>query len=386
MDAGEAVLRFLESTGRPGEAKFYLELFRAEAKERFATISVSAQVAKLALDAVIVDLRFLATLGLTPVVVLGLIEPGEADEHASRVRRRLERTGVPAVVLPDDPEDLPVRAAEAARRGVIPVIPFDAKDGSTLEQRYDRLTRLLAELRSRKLIFVRRSGALQGRSGPFDIVNLSTEYEAVAAELPRKQQQILAQCRRVIFEGVSHKLTVTFTSPIDLLRELFTTRGAGTLLRRGAVVEVRRGFAEVDQPRLARLLESAFGRPPVDAFFTRPVTHIFLEDAYRGAAIVARTPELGGYLTKFAVEREAQGEGIGRDLWEKMIAEYPTVFWRARPQNPIGAWYEKQCDGLCRFPEWHVYWRGLAPEKIPAAIQHALAAPVDILAPAAVPE
>ena len=71
MDAAEAVLRFLESTNRRGEAEVYLQLFRAEAKERFACIAVNAQVAKVALDAVIVDLRFLATLGLTPVVVLG---------------------------------------------------------------------------------------------------------------------------------------------------------------------------------------------------------------------------------------------------------------------------------------------------------------------------
>ena len=34
MDAADAVLRFLESTGRRGDAEFYLRIFRAEAKER----------------------------------------------------------------------------------------------------------------------------------------------------------------------------------------------------------------------------------------------------------------------------------------------------------------------------------------------------------------
>jgi GNAT superfamily N-acetyltransferase len=378
MDAADAVLRFLESTGRRGDAEFYLRIFRAEAKERFATIAVNAQVAKIALDAVIVDLRFLAALGLTPVVVLGLIEPGEADEHASRVRRRLERQQVPAVVLPDDGEDLAARAAAAARAGIIPVIPFDAADGSSVDQRFERLAGLIGGLRTRKLLFLNRTGALQTKAGAIDIVNLSTEYEPLVAsrELSKKQQALLSQCRQLVF-GAPHKLLVSITSPIDLLRELFTARGAGTLLRRGAVIETKTSYADVDRSRLAQLVESAFGRAPVEGFFERPVTNIFLEDSYRGAALVVRT-ELGGYLTKFAVEREAQGEGIGRDLWERMNAEYPRVFWRARPNNPINAWYTQQADGLSRFPDWHVFWRGLAPESIPAAIAYSLAAPVDI--------
>ncbi len=386
MDAADAVLRFLESTGRRGDAEFYLKIFRAEAKERFATIAVNAQVAKIALDAVLVDLRFLAALGLTPVVVLGLVEPGEADEHASRVRRRLERQKVPAVVLPDDGEDLSARAAEAARAGIIPVIPFDAADGSTVEQRFERLAGLIGGLRTRKLLFLNRSGALQTKAGAIDNLNLSIEYDALMAsrELSKKQQALLAQCRQLVF-GAPHKLLITVTSPIDLLRELFSARGAGTMIRRGAVIDVRPSYAEVDRARLASLIESAFGRPPREEFFSRPVSHLFLEEAYRGAAIVTRTP-LGGYLTKFAVEREAQGEGIGRDLWGRMTAEYPSVFWRARPHNPVNAWYTQQADGLSRFSDWHVFWRGLSPEQIAPAIAYSLAAPVDIPPAAGVTE
>jgi acetylglutamate kinase len=294
------------------------------------------------------------------------------------VRRRLERQQVPAVVLPDDGEDLAARAAAAARAGVIPVIPFDAADGSTVEQRFERLAGLIGGLRTRKLLFLNRTGALQTRSGALDIVNLSTEYDTLMAsrELSKKQQALLSQCRQLVF-GAPHKLLVSITSPIDLLRELFTARGAGTLLRRGAVIEARTSYEGLDHARLAALVESAFGRAPVDDFFARPVSHVFLEENYRGAAIVVRT-ELGGYLTKFAVEREAQGEGIGRDLWERMTAEYPRVFWRARAANPVNAWYTQQADGLCRFADWHVFWRGLAPDAIPAAIQYALSAPVDI--------
>jgi acetylglutamate synthase len=64
-----------------------------------------------------------------------------------------------------------------------------------------------------------------------------------------------------------------------------------------------------------------------------------------------------------------------------MIRDYPSFFWRSRPDNPITPWYAKQCDGLVRFADWHVFWRGLAPAQIQAAIEYALAQPGDFTLP-----
>ena len=91
MEPADVVLRFLES-GRPRrESDFYLALFRAGEPERFAAISVDANVARHAAEAVTLDLRFLAALGLFPVVLLGLFESTEALEQSTRLARRLER-------------------------------------------------------------------------------------------------------------------------------------------------------------------------------------------------------------------------------------------------------------------------------------------------------
>lgn len=380
MDPADAVLRFLESVGRRSEAEFYLGLFRAEAKERFAAIVVDATVARHALDAVVQDLRFLAGLGLYPLVVFGLFDPGEAAENTARVARRLGRADVPATVLP--PLDTPERRlaiVAASNAGQIPLLALDALDGGTVEDRFARFGALLSELKTRKLIFLHRKGGLprQGQLAP--IVNLTTEFDEFAAskELTRKQQIILRQSRRLVFELVPHKLLVAVTSPLDLLRELFTVKGAGTLLRRGAVIETHAGWTGVDRERLEALLSASFSRPPVEDFWRRPVARIYREESYLGAAIIVDTP-LGGYLTKFAVDPVAQGEGIGRDLWERMQDDYPVLFWRARAHNSITRWYAEQADGLERMADWHVFWKGLPPERIPEAIAFALAQPIDI--------
>jgi acetylglutamate kinase len=382
MDPADVVLRFLESLGRRSEAEFYLALFRAEPKERFAAIAVDANVARHATEAVTLDLRFLAALGLTPVVVLGLLDGKEAGEHGARIKRRLDRAGVPSAILTGEGEALAAEALQTARAGALPIVPFGPAEGplsaAQIEERFGRLAVLLGALRTRKLIFLHRPGGLRRSGTLVPLVNLTTDYDGLSAskELSRKERTLLTMTRRLVLEA-PHKLLVTISSPLDLLRELFTVKGAGTLLRRGSVIACKDGFDSIDRERLRQLLESSFGRPPDEGFFSRPASHIYVADDYRGAAVLRATP-LGPYLTKFAVDREAQGEGIGSDLWIRLIGEHPTVFWRARPSNPIDAWYTKQCDGLARFAEWHVYWKNLPTEKIPEAIDYTLRQPIDI--------
>jgi acetylglutamate kinase len=383
MEPADVVLRFLESVGKRSEAEFYLSLFRAEPKEEFACLSVDANVARHAYEAVVLHLKFLAALGLWPVVTLGLFEPTDAPEHAARIKRRLDRAAVPcSMISAADPAQLAEACLLATRGGIMPIVVFTAAEGVTPEERFARLGALLTALRTRKMIFLHRPGGLRLKGSLVPVVNLSETSGDVAGlekskELSRKERALLAWSRKLVFELVPHKITVSITSPLNLLRELFTTKGAGTMLRRGARIDRRASYGEVDVPRMQRLITSAFGRPAYDTFFEREVLQIYVEPNYLGAAVLCATP-LGAYLTKFAVDREAQGEGIARDLWDAFAAEHPRVFWRARPNNAINEWYTKLADGLMRFPGWTVFWKGLEPAEVPEAITWALAQPVDL--------
>ena len=294
-------------------------------------------------------------------------------EQATRLGRRLDRAGVRALLLGSDEPDMMARAAEAARAQTIPIVVFPVAAGA----RFARLAELIATLATRKLIFLHRPGGLRQNGELMPMVNLTTDLAALATpkELSRKERALVDESRMLV-ERAPHRLSVAITSPLNLFRELFTIKGAGTLLRRGAHIE-RRRFAELDRERLRALLTRSFGRPPVDDFFGRDIAWGYVEEGYRGAALVHETP-LGAYLSKFAVDAEAQGEGIGRDLWQALAADYARIFWRARPANAIGAWYVKLCDGLMRFPEWHVYWKGLPASDVPSAVDWALAQPVDL--------
>jgi len=385
-ETSEVILRFLESVGRRSEAEFYLGLFRAESKESFANLVAGASVLRDASEAVVLDLRFLRALGLSSVVTVGFSSiASAAAEQAEWLHRKLEKSDVPARVHRIEEPSLAEAVTATVRAGEIPIVGFTSFDPNDLPTRFRALGDLSVELRTRKLIFLARRGGLRPRNSESELsdINLSTDYETImqTRALAANWLAMLEQIRHLLVERATHRMFVAITSPLLLMRELFTIRGAGTLIKRGGTLLSKASLAEVDVPRLRALLESAFGRELAPGFFDYDVERIYIEENYRGAVLLRQTP-LGAYLTKFAVDREAQGEGLGRDLWQLVTSEYPTLFWRARAENPIVPFYVQECDGMARMGAWHVFWKGLAPERLGDAIAYALAQPLDFEAPA----
>lgn len=374
MHARDVVLRFIQSIGRPDEAEFYLRAFRAERRRSFAVIAVSASAMRLSADALAVDLRVLSELGLAPVLVFGLVAPGGARADARALQGAI-------------PGDVRCRIAEpneaglVADDGAIPLVPVDAPatgDPAAIDARFAALGELTRALETRKVIFLGRRSGLQRESGELlSLVDVHTESAPLRAPgaLPPKQAALLAQIERLL-AGAPRGLTVAVTSPLELLRELFTERGAGTLLRRGASVSAYDGLAGVDRDRLRALLVSAFEREPRAEFFQRSYQRAYIADDYRGAALVADTA-LGAYLSKFAVDPRARGEGVGRDLWRAVAADHPALFWRSRRDNPFTWWYARHCDGMAKTGAWCVFWRGLPEGQILGALDYARAAEDD---------
>jgi hypothetical protein len=373
METAEAVLRFLAGVGKGSEAEFYLRLFRSRARESFATLVVDAETMRENLDGVALDLRLLHALSLTPIVVLGLHPDGDPQAAAHKLQGKLFAMGVPSLAIPEEPRTPTI--VNAAASGNIPVVCLE---GGELEDRLGELASMLTDLDTHKLIFLRSEGGLTLDGQPLSVINLSDEFDAMFArpDWTEAQREVLACSRRIVLELVKHELLVTLTAPLSLLHELFTVKGAGTLLRRGAQIVRHEGLEGVDVDKLRGLLESSFGKELRPNVLARPYAASYIESRYRGASLVTST-RLGSYMSKFAVTREAQGEGLGRDLWQALVAEHPVLFWRARSKNAIRSWYEKQCDGLVRVPDWTVYFKGLAPERIPEAIGHALSQPLD---------
>jgi acetylglutamate kinase len=159
--------------------------------------------------------------------------------------------------------------------------------------------------------------------------------------------------------------SVSITRPSELAKELFTHKGSGTLVRRGEKVLRFESWEGVDKDRIRALIDSSFAprRLTADYFERIQPYRVYVSENYRTAMILTMEhvdKEQGlPYLDKFAVLEEAQGEGLGRAVWQVMRAENPKLFWRSRHGNRINAFYHEQSDGCVKQPRFRIFWYGL---------------------------
>jgi hypothetical protein len=387
------VLTFLESVGRRSEAEFYLRMFHGLPKESFAIIVPGGPAVRSALGSIVEQLRFLADLGLYATVVLGLFDPDTGATSAERLIKRLPSANMTPSLHEMSEPDVVEAVRDDLRRERIPVLHFRKGAEETLDQRLSQLGHLSQQLGTRKVALLRRRGGfrplagkrtdekLSVEGGRISIINLTTDRGRITpGMLSKRDTELLVASDQLIQLAEPSPLLISITSPLNLLKELFTVKGAGTLVKRGSAVERHTSYSTLDVQRLRQLLESSFGKELSPNFFDLPPLAVYIDASYRGAAIV-HDAYPAPYLSKFAVQPEAQGEGIGRDIWEMLIRHHAELYWRSRADNPIASWYVSVCDGMVRRSAWQVYFRGLPVELIPEAVAQAEARGADFATP-----
>lgn len=419
------IVRLLSNMASTREIQLYLQRFSQVDAVRFAVVKVGGAVLRDEMDALVSSLSFLQQVGLTPIVVHGAGPQLDQEMAAAGIEKRLvdglrytSPEGLAVVRRVFFLENLRlvealqaegVRATSihtgvfesdylgrrkyglvgkvvrvhttgirsAIQVGSIPVIASlgETVGGQILNVNADwAANELVKRLQPYKIIFLTGTGGLLDANGKLiDSINLSTEYE----ELMR--QPWLHSGMRVKIEQIHDLLmqlppssSLSITRPDEMAKELFTHRGSGTLVRRGEKIRIHASWKRVDTDRLRGLLESSFGRALHADYFekTKP-SRVYCSEHYRAAIILTRE---GGhtYMDKFAVSDDAQGEGLGRAIWQVMRAENPELFWRSRRGNAINEFYFANSDGAMKNDHWTVFWYGLPDWKaIRFAVEHA---------------
>jgi acetylglutamate kinase len=409
----ETVLELLAQLGSSREARQYLKEFSSVEESRFAVVKVGGGILRDHLDELASALAFLHRLGLRPVVLHGagpqvdaaLAEAGVDSERLDNLRVTTEE--VMAVARPviyeqnlrlvEALEQRGIRARglqhgtfqarfldreryglvgeitdvkldslrRAVRAGALPVLTFlgESPSGQVLNINADIAAReLVWAIRPHKIIFLTPSGGLLDRNGRvISAVSLSNDYESLMQEpwvhsgMRLKLQQI-----NEMLEGLDDSTSVSITSADQLTRELFTYRGAGTLVRKGEGIECLEQPDAETLEDVARRVEASFGRqlkPRWIESLVDPV--VLLSESRRAAAVIVRGEDGFPYLEKFIVTPEAQGEGLGAAMWQVLRARYPELYWRSRNSNPITPWYFLQADSCERHGPWVVFTNGI---------------------------
>ncbi len=420
----QTIVRLLSSMASAKEISQYLKRFSQLDAKRFAVVKVGGAVLRDDLEALTSSLSFLQEVGLTPIVLHGAGPQLDVELAAAGIQKQtvnglrvtspealaivrkvfqasnlklveaLQQNGARATSitggvfetayldrdiygLVGEVKAVNLAPIEASlQAGSIPVITSlgETPSGQILNINADfAANELVQELQPYKIIFLTGTGGLLNEEGKvIDSINLSTEYEDLM------QQPWINGGMRVKIEQIKDLLdklplesSVSITRPADLAKELFTHKGSGTLVRRGERVLRASAWDQLDLPRLQSLIESSFGRALVpDYFANTKLLRAYVSENYRAAVIL--TDEDGyTYLDKFAVLDDAQGEGLGRAVWNVMREETPQLFWRSRHNNQVNIFYYAQSDGCIKREKWKVFWYGLENfEQIQHCVAH----------------
>lgn len=369
----ETVLRSLSAVGATKEAKYYAELFAAQEAERFALIVIDPRCLKNPLlEALISNLKILSDLELSPILLVGALDDDRTSVkfQAQRLAKDLEQVSVKTGKLNTASYQLIPEVRQKARKGIIPILEMVERRGKM------SLQKIVTELKPNKVIFLQPSGGLSRGDERLSFVNIDTLEETLNPdELTVGQSRFISLVKDLAKEKDNQAVYV-MASPLNLLAELFTTKGSGTMLRRAAPIMITPTLARTDKVKLKTSIEEAFNKPIKPKFLRSKIYKGFIEEDYRGGAIFTQLAGLP-YLSKFWVSKVAQGEGIARDIWDMMCADIPAFFWRSRMGNPFNEWYMQACDGMQISGDWRVFWKGLDAPEVPGAIIAAASAPDD---------
>jgi len=409
----QIVHELLAQLGSSREAQQYLKEYSGTNQARFAVVKVGGGILRDHLDELTSALAFLHRLGLIPVVLHGagpqldqaLTDAGIETERRDGLRvtseavmavarplmykenlrlvEALEEKGIRArgvqhgvflcsyldrenLGLVGQVEEVELNAVESAvRSGAVPVLTClgESSSGQVLNINADIATReLVWKLRPHKVIFLSPTGGLLDRQDRIiSAVSLTNDYEALMQQpwlhsgMRLKLQQINEMLQRL-----PDDTSVSITSAAHLTRELFTYRGAGTLVRKGEAINVFENPGAGTLASVRKLVEHSFQRTLRSDWFKQlnePL--VLLSETGRAAAIITNGVDGIPYLDKFIVTSEAQGEGLGAAIWQVVRARYPALYWRSRYTNPVTPWYFQQSDSSNRCGQWVVFTIGV---------------------------
>jgi len=407
------VNQVLSQLGASREARYYLKQYSSDAEMQFAVIKIGGAVLEEQAEVLAAALAFLRNLGLMPIILHGAgpqldvalkeasidtvkkgglrVTTPEVMEIARPVIYRANRKLVSALDaqgvraqgiqhgvfvcdyldrdelgLVGDIQRVDLEAVrDAVHRGILPVVAClgESTTGQVMNINADIAAReLIWEVKPHKIIFLTPTGGLLDESGRIiSAISIRTDYEyLVSQEWVHSGMLLKLEQISQLLSGLPDSASVSITSVENLARELFTHRGAGTLIRLGEEIVERKEFSPDFREKAAALLEQSFGRRLKSDYFDHlPLECILSSESTGAMAVVLKGVDGIPYLDKFAVTPEAQGAGLGAAVWQALIHRCPQLYWRSRADNPVTSWYFDQADASFKQGKWVAFSVGI---------------------------
>ena len=159
----------------------------------------------------------------------------------------------------------------------------------------------------------------------------------------------------------------------NLLKELFTRKGAGTYIRKGYVIH-KTPLENFSPHVLMGMAYSRFGEELREYFFEETPKVVYHEQKPKGLGVVIPKPGgFGPYLDLLVVDNGYGKNGLGTDIVNEIG---PVLSWRSRKSREITDWYFKISNGHQEFTgtdghRYNYFWRGLTFDQVGEGLKFA---------------
>lgn len=395
----DTITKFIHKIGKEHEFRIFLDMIHNT--PRYALLKLSGQSIDDHLDHIAENIAFLNQLEIYPVIVHGagstlderlpaskkidgLRVTGEDDMHvikgvfdsiSSDLEEKVNSYGGSACRVSDvfscsqlemyglvgSIEDVDLKSImHIIDKGMTPIIsPIGAGGGSYLNINADTAAKeLVKAIRPKKWVLVTEAGGVLDEDGVIvPVLNTCSpeDYHCLDGGMLYKINEL------VDFVKSNTYCEVVITSVGNLLKEMFTIKGSGTLIKHHEIV-YEDDVSRMNMPKIGSLIRSAFSKSLVQGYFS-DVDGAFFEKDYGGIALIK---EIDGipYLDKFAVAKHLQGTGLGESIWKEMIKKYPKLIWRAKTDNPCNNFYRDRCHGMRKSSGWNFYYINLSDDEV----------------------
>jgi len=396
------------------EAQYYLDQYSSTEEIRFAVIKVGGGILKERLDDLAASLSVIRHLGLHPIIVHGagpqldaaikdagiqnhkvdglrvsseaimaiarpVMYKANRDLVTALEKHQVRAVGLQHSVFHCDYENkekyglvgkinsIDTESIKATiQNGSTPVIASlgESSSGQILNINADVAAReLVWSISPSKVIFITPTGGLlDADSNLISSISLKNDFaNLMSSNWVHSGMRLKLQQINDLLQPLEHSASVSITSVDNLVKELFTHRGAGTLINKGESIRVIDRITKNEIRSLKELIESAFDKKLSDNYFDQQNFHkILISESGGAAAIVVNGFNGVPYLDKFAVTPEARGKGYAAALWRSLKTHCPQLYWRSRINNAFTPWYYKKADFSMQDHNWVSFSYGVS--------------------------
>ena len=380
MNSKDIISKVFEITRDPRDGLHFLEEFKSLSPESFAVLYADVNTILESSEALFSDIKLLSKLELFPVLVL----EEESIQYLSlffppNVQTSSTGIGFPYTVITYY-TNLLIDVKESIAHKKVPILIWNQGSIEFDAFLYD----IIEALHSNKFIQLHHDGPIYDEDTGKVISHLATGEKLknfksnVALAESDRDIHFLTLAESLVQKRNDPKFSAVLTSPYTLLRELFTIKGSGTLIRKENQIQKITTSESVDQTRLFSLIETSFRKKLKPEFKASKFDVLFLEAEYQACAWLNKS-KYGYLLSKFAVNETARGAGVGRDIWDLISKDCLPLFWRSKPDNNINKWYMKVAQGMEKDEMWFYYWFAMPQDKIPSVIEYLRSQPEDLI-------